>query len=109
MEGFDSDGIDGNSVGFMAVGAGKYEEFAMIVYAESDVEELKKAYEQTLEDAKQAGVEFQENGDLKYVVSDMGGICLGVVYDLSTGYIFETYGGTEDSIKALAAEAGFDL
>ena len=109
MEGFDSDGIDGNSVGFMAVGAGKYEEFAMIVYAESDVEELKKAYEQTLQDAKQAGVEFQENGDLKYVVSDMGGICLGVVYDLSTGYIFETYGGTEESIKALAAEAGFDL
>ena len=109
MEGFSSDGLDEDSVGFIATGAGKYEEFSMIVYAESDPDALKEAYEETAKDAKASGIEFLENGDLKYVITDMGGVNLCVAYDLSTGYIFEVFGGTEESLKNLASQLGMEF
>ena len=109
MEGFSTDGLDATSVGFMASGAGKYEDFSMIIYAESDPEALKTAYEETEKDAKASGIEFQESGDIKYVITDMGGLNLCVAYDLSSGYIFETFGGTEESIRELAAKVGLEF
>lgn len=95
-EGFTTDGLQGDYVGFMGSGtdSGKYAGLSLFMYAESDAQSMAEAFDQMKTEASNsstngAKVDIKEDGNIKTLTADMMGTVVIVVFDLDNGYMCE--------------------
>ncbi|MBO4927105.1 MAG: hypothetical protein J5379_02500 [Clostridiales bacterium] len=110
MEGVSVNDVDGEGVGFMAMGgAGKYEDIAALIYMEYDLATLKTSLEDLEAQASEIpGVEIVDKDGVKYVSAEEQGTCIYIVADTNTGIMYEYMGSSMENGKAMAAKIGYE-
>ena len=114
-EGFSTDDIGGDYVGYMATGAetGKYAGLTLFMYAESDPADLVEAFEQMKTEASNsanvAKMEIKEDGNIKTITADMMGTVVVIVFDLDNGYMAEIMTSDAAMADEIVAACGMSV